>query len=66
MSSMVTRPTAPTIMKAARHSSIWPRKVAIGVPISVAIVRPSMTWPTARTRRCTGTMEAATSAATPK
>jgi hypothetical protein len=62
----VSAPIAPTIMKAARQLRSWPRKVATGVPTSVAIVSPSMTWPTARARRWAGTIEAATSAATPK
>ncbi len=62
----VRTPIPPTMPKAALQLMIWPRNVAIGVPIRVAMVSPSITRPTARARLCSGTMDAATSAATPK
>ena len=49
-----------------RQLRYWPKSAMAGVPISVAIVSPSITYPTVRARICTGTSEAATSADTPK
>ncbi len=57
---------SPTKTKAARQPKAWPSAAAMGTPTSVALVRPSITSPTARARRPGGASDAATSAATPK
>ncbi len=61
--SSAIRPTRPN---AQRQLSHCPSQVAMGLPISMAMVSPASTRLTALARWSAGTIEAATSMATPK
>jgi hypothetical protein len=65
-SASVTSASEPTKANPVRQPNACPAQVAAGVPISVAMVKPSITRPTARARPAGPAMPAATSAATPK
>ena len=63
---MVITARTLTMAKVQRQPKAWLTRLAKGTPMTVATVSPIRMVETARVRRCSGTMEAATRAATPK
>lgn len=66
MQTMLATPMMPTRTNNQRQPNCWPTKVASGTPSTLATDKPIMTMEMARPRLVGTTMEAASTAATPK